>query len=116
MRLRQYIVVTLLATAVLVPAGYAWVHWNKSGPGTGLYSRDWKPEAVQAYWDQGRAVHRVPRRRDARHCQGLAGKRPRQTRHGKGTGTVPGLPWQQSPVVAHADTEGLRHLSRKPLH
>lgn len=54
MRLRHYITVTLLATALLLPAGYAWVHWNKSGPGSGLYSRDWQPEAVQAYWDPDR--------------------------------------------------------------
>jgi hydroxylamine dehydrogenase len=54
MRLRHYILATLLAIALLVPAGYAYVSWNKSGPGAGLYSRDWRPEAVQAYWDPDR--------------------------------------------------------------
>ncbi len=53
-RLRHYILATLLATAILVPAGYAYVSWSKSGPGTGLYSREWRPEAVQAYWDPDR--------------------------------------------------------------
>ena len=39
MRLRHYLLVTLLAIALLVPAGYAYVSWNKSGPGAALYSR-----------------------------------------------------------------------------
>lgn len=54
LRLRHYILVTLLVTAVLVPAGYAYVYWNKSGPGTGLYSREWSPDPVHAYWDPDR--------------------------------------------------------------
>ncbi len=48
---RRYIWITLAITLLAIPAGYAYVHWNKSGPGTGLYSRAWKPEPVQAYWD-----------------------------------------------------------------
>jgi hydroxylamine dehydrogenase len=54
MRLRHYIIVTLLTTAILVPAGYAYVYWNKSGPGAGLYSREWNPDPVHAYWDPDR--------------------------------------------------------------
>jgi len=49
--MRRYLWVTLAMTLFAIPAGYAYVYWNKSGPGTGLYSREWKPEPVQAYWD-----------------------------------------------------------------
>jgi hydroxylamine dehydrogenase len=50
MRPARYIVVTFAILAVLVPAGYAYMHWSKSGPGAGLYSHDWQPEAVFKYW------------------------------------------------------------------
>jgi hydroxylamine dehydrogenase len=50
MRPARYILVTFAILAVLVPAGYAYVHWSKSGPGAGLYSHDWLPEAVFKYW------------------------------------------------------------------
>jgi hydroxylamine dehydrogenase len=49
--MRRYIWVTLAFTLLAVPAGYAYVHWAKNGPGAGLYSREWKPEALHAYWD-----------------------------------------------------------------
>ncbi|MHB1141965.1 MAG: multiheme c-type cytochrome [Sulfuricaulis sp.] len=52
--MRRYIWVTLAFTLLAVPAGYAYVHWAKSGPGAGLYSREWKPEALHAYWDPDR--------------------------------------------------------------
>lgn len=48
---RRYLWITLAITLLAIPAGYAYVYWNKSGLGTGLYSREWKPEPVQAYWD-----------------------------------------------------------------
>ena len=48
---RRYVWVTLVITLLAIPAGYAYVYWNKSGSGVGLYSREWKPEPVQAYWD-----------------------------------------------------------------
>jgi len=57
------IVVTLLALALaIVSAGYAYVHWSRSGAGTGLYSRYWSPDPVQQYWDPGsfyRSTQRV---------------------------------------------------------
>lgn len=49
--MRRYIWVTLALTLLAVPAGYAYVHWAKSGPGAGLYSRAWQPEPLHAYWD-----------------------------------------------------------------
>ncbi len=49
--MRRYIWVTLAITLLAIPAGYAYVYWNKSGPGAGLYSREWKPEPLHAYWD-----------------------------------------------------------------
>jgi hydroxylamine dehydrogenase len=49
--MRRYIWVTLAITLLAVPAGYAYVYWAKSGPGAGLYSQEWKPEALHAYWD-----------------------------------------------------------------
>jgi len=47
----RYVWVPLLIALVTVPAGFFYVDWNKSGDGAGLYSRDWKPEAVFAYWN-----------------------------------------------------------------
>jgi hydroxylamine dehydrogenase len=41
-------------TALAIPAGYAYVYWNKSGSGAGLYSRAWQPEPVYAYWNPDR--------------------------------------------------------------
>ena len=54
MKRRRYIWITLILIALLVPAGYAYVAWSKSGPGAGLYSRHWKPEPVFAYWHPDR--------------------------------------------------------------
>ena len=51
---RRYVWVTLIITLLAIPAGYAYVSWNKSGPGAGLYSREWKPDPVEAYWDPDR--------------------------------------------------------------
>jgi hydroxylamine dehydrogenase len=45
-----YLWIPLLILAMLVPAGFWYVDWNKSGGGAGLYSRDWLPEKVFAYW------------------------------------------------------------------
>ena len=54
MKRRTYIWITLILIALLVPAGYAYVAWSKSGPGAGLYSRHWEPEPVFAYWHPDR--------------------------------------------------------------
>ena len=54
MNRRRYVWVTLIITLLAIPAGYAYVYWNKSGPGAGLYSREWKPDPVEAYWDPDR--------------------------------------------------------------
>jgi len=51
---RRYVWVTLIITLLAIPAGYAYVYWNKSGPGAGLYSREWRPDPVEAYWDPDR--------------------------------------------------------------
>ncbi len=47
----RYIWVPVLIAAISVPLGFYYVNWSKSGEGAGLYSRDWKPEAVFAYWN-----------------------------------------------------------------
>jgi hydroxylamine dehydrogenase len=51
MRTRRYLWITLAVTIFAIPAGYAYVNWNKGGPGAGLYSREWQPDPVHAYWD-----------------------------------------------------------------
>jgi len=48
---RHYIWATLIIALLTIPVGYAYVYWNKSGSGAGLYSREWQPDPVQAYWD-----------------------------------------------------------------
>jgi hydroxylamine dehydrogenase len=40
----------LLFAALAIAAGYAWVDWNKSGPGDGLNSRLWQPDPAFGYW------------------------------------------------------------------
>ncbi len=54
MNRRRYVWATLIVTLLAIPAGYGYVYWNKSGPGAGVYSREWKPEPVHAYWDPDR--------------------------------------------------------------
>jgi hydroxylamine dehydrogenase len=46
----HYIWIILLLLILLIPAGFWYVHWSKSGDGAGLYSRDWKPDTIFAYW------------------------------------------------------------------
>jgi len=46
-----YVWIPVLIAAITVPLGYYYVDWSKSGEGAGLYSRDWLPEAVFAYWN-----------------------------------------------------------------
>lgn len=46
-----YIWIPFFIAAITVPLGFYYVDWSKSGEGAGLYSRDWSPEAVFAYWD-----------------------------------------------------------------
>jgi len=48
-----YVWIPLLAALVAVAAGYLYVDWSKSGGGAGLYSRQWLPDAVFAYWNPG---------------------------------------------------------------
>ena len=47
----RYVWIPLLVLAILVPAGFYYVDWSKSGEGAGLYSRKWQPEPIFAYWD-----------------------------------------------------------------
>ncbi|PCJ85434.1 MAG: hydroxylamine oxidoreductase [Thiotrichaceae bacterium] len=46
-----YVWIPVLIAAITVPLGYYYVDWSKSGEGAGLYSRDWSPEAIFAYWN-----------------------------------------------------------------
>lgn len=47
----SYVWVPLIIAFISVVAGYYWVNWSKSGGGAGLYSRNWLPEPVFAYWN-----------------------------------------------------------------
>ncbi|NIA02672.1 MAG: hydroxylamine oxidoreductase, partial [Planctomycetia bacterium] len=47
----RYIWVPLIIALISVPAGFIYVNWNKGGEGAGLYSRQWLPEAIFAYWN-----------------------------------------------------------------
>jgi len=47
----KYIWIPVLVSLVLIPLGFYFVDWSKSGEGAGLYSRDWLPEAIFAYWN-----------------------------------------------------------------
>ncbi len=47
----RYPLIPFVLALLTVPAGFAYVHWSKSGPGAGLYSRHWSPDPVQGYWD-----------------------------------------------------------------
>ncbi|VAW72692.1 Hydroxylamine oxidoreductase (Fragment), partial [hydrothermal vent metagenome] len=46
-----YVWVPLVIALVAVAAGFFYVDWSKSGPGAGLYSRQWIPDAMFAYWN-----------------------------------------------------------------
>jgi hypothetical protein len=50
MRVR-YIWVPVLIAVISVPVGFYYVNWSKGGSGAGLYSRQWLPDAVFAYWN-----------------------------------------------------------------
>lgn len=47
----RYIWIPVMISIILVPLGFYYVNWSKSGEGAGLYSRDWKPDEVFAYWN-----------------------------------------------------------------
>ncbi len=47
----KYLWIPILIVAILVPAGFYYVDWSKSGEGAGLYSREWLPEAIFGYWN-----------------------------------------------------------------
>jgi hydroxylamine dehydrogenase len=52
--MRRWLLIPVLATLAAIPLGMAYVDWSKGGPGAGLYSRDWRPDPVQGYWDPDR--------------------------------------------------------------
>jgi len=45
-----YIWIPVIIALITIPLGFYYVNWNKSGQGAGLYSQDWSPEAIFAYW------------------------------------------------------------------
>ena len=47
----SYIWIPLIILVILIPAGFWYVDWSKGGEGAGLYSRNWLPDAVFAYWN-----------------------------------------------------------------
>jgi hydroxylamine dehydrogenase len=46
----RYVWIPIVFTLIAVPAGFYYVGWSKGGSGAGLYSRQWLPDAVFAYW------------------------------------------------------------------
>ena len=46
----RYIWFPLAVVCAVIPAGFFWVNWSKSGSGAGLYSHKWTPEPIFAYW------------------------------------------------------------------
>ena len=50
-KIPRYIWVPLIIALISIPAGFIFVNWNKGGEGAGLYSRQWLPEALFAYWN-----------------------------------------------------------------
>ncbi len=57
--MRHPLIPLAVALLVAVPLGFAFVHWSKGGPGSGLYSRHWTPDPAQGYWDPD-AFYRSP--------------------------------------------------------
>ncbi|MCP5009527.1 MAG: hydroxylamine oxidoreductase, partial [Aestuariibacter sp.] len=47
----KYVWIPVIVSILLIPAGFYFVHWSKSGDGAGLYSHDWQPEEVFGYWN-----------------------------------------------------------------
>lgn len=47
----RYLWIPLLIVTIAIPLGFYYVDWSKSGEGAGLYSRDWLPQAIFAYWN-----------------------------------------------------------------
>ncbi len=47
----RYPLIPVILVLLAVSVGFAYIHWSKSGPGTGLYSQHWEPDPVQGYWD-----------------------------------------------------------------
>ncbi len=45
------ICIPILVSLTLIAVGFYYVNLSKSGEGAGLYSRDWTPEAIFAYWN-----------------------------------------------------------------
>ena len=67
----RYLLWPLLIALISVPAGFFYVNWNKSGEGAGLYSREWSPQAVFAYWnpdDFYRSVDSVAGQYEGEQC------------------------------------------------
>jgi len=47
----RYVWIPVVLTVLALAGGFAWMHWTRSGPGSGIYSRLWSPEPVQGWWD-----------------------------------------------------------------
>ncbi len=47
----RYVWIPVIIALLAIPVGFYYVNWSKGGEGAGLYSRDWLPDAVFAYWN-----------------------------------------------------------------
>lgn len=45
-----YVWIPIIILIILIPTGFWYVDWSKGGEGAGLYSHDWLPEDIFAYW------------------------------------------------------------------
>lgn len=52
--MRRWLLIPPLVALAAIAFGMAYVDWSKTGPGSGLYAREWKPDPVQGYWDPDR--------------------------------------------------------------
>ena len=67
----RYVWIPILILMFVIPAGFYYVNWSKGGEGAGLYSRDWLPEGIFAYWnpdDFYRSVQSVEGTFDGETC------------------------------------------------
>ncbi|MBE9515479.1 MAG: hydroxylamine oxidoreductase [Proteobacteria bacterium] len=94
----RYVWIPLIILAILVPAGFYYVDWSKSGSGAGLYSHDWQPDDMFSYWSPKefyQSVTTVTGTYEGKQCltchQGMTPgivKDWQNSRHAKATPTV----------------------------
>lgn len=49
--IKPLFIAIIILSLIAISLGFYFVSWSKGGKGAGLYSRDWTPEAIFAYWN-----------------------------------------------------------------